>query len=187
VKAWLQTYKNGVFDFFEPSPESIDLEDIAHALSLQNRFNGHTAVPYSVAEHSVRVYAEVRRRAGPDDKTLLLWALLHDAAEAYVGDLIQPIKRGLRAKGFGAFDDLEGRAMRAVCQKFGLPPRQPELVTRVDVALCATEARDLVWRGRTPPRAWHLTEPPLELPIEPWHWKDAKARFFAAVAEVGGL
>jgi len=73
------------FDLLNPTPEQIKLIDIAHSLSMTNRFNGHTQFPYSVAQHSLAVAEMV-------DAPYKLGALLHDAGEAYIGDIITPVK-----------------------------------------------------------------------------------------------
>jgi 5'-deoxynucleotidase YfbR-like HD superfamily hydrolase len=82
---WTQTFKGLKFHPFDPKPEQIDIIDIAHALSMLCRWNGHIGRFYSVAEHSIHVASLVPDKAK-------LWALMHDAAEAYVGDLPKPIK-----------------------------------------------------------------------------------------------
>lgn len=78
--------KSGVkFDLLNPSPTMVELDDIAHALSRQIRFNGHVSANANVALHSVIVAYEV-------DQAFRLPALLHDAAEAYIGDIVRPFK-----------------------------------------------------------------------------------------------
>lgn len=83
--AWIQTYTGKAFDPFNPDPAKINIEDIAHSLANQCRFNGHTRQFYSVAQHCVEVASRVR----PEQQAL---ALLHDASEAYLSDLPTPIK-----------------------------------------------------------------------------------------------
>ncbi|MFG0247924.1 MAG: phosphohydrolase, partial [Phycisphaeraceae bacterium JB051] len=78
--SWIQTYTGKAFYPLREDPGIIDIRDIAHALSLQCRFNGHCSDFYSVAQHSVHV-SEVVPQA------FALWGLLHDAAEAYMSDL----------------------------------------------------------------------------------------------------
>lgn len=82
---WMQTYTGRVFWPLEPRPEDVDIVDIAHALANLCRYGGHSKVFYSVAHHSVLVSQIVP----PADA---LWGLMHDSAEAYVIDLIRPIK-----------------------------------------------------------------------------------------------
>jgi hypothetical protein len=81
----IRTYTGKMFNVFEPDPDLICIEDIAHALSNLCRFGGHTRLFYSVAQHSIRVANEV----SPANK---MAALLHDASEAYMLDITRPIK-----------------------------------------------------------------------------------------------
>lgn len=126
----------------DPRPDEVDLEDIAHALSLVCRFGGHCKRFYSVAEHSVRVHDLV----APEFRFA---ALLHDAAEAYVGDMVTPLKRSMPL-----FSAAEERVARAIGARFGvgLVPLPTE-VKRADLEMLAVEARDLMTE---PPRPWVL-------------------------------
>jgi hypothetical protein len=87
--AWIQTYTGGTFCPFAPRVEDLDIRDIAHHLSNESRFAGATRHFYSVAQHSLYVRQMVPKDAPVEYK---LWALLHDAAEAYLKDLPRPIK-----------------------------------------------------------------------------------------------
>jgi len=88
MNAWIQTISGRKFPLAEPDPNQIDIEDIAHALSMLCRFNGHCTQFYSVAEHSMHVSHEI-------SNDLALAGLLHDAAEAYLGDVPSPLKKEL--------------------------------------------------------------------------------------------
>ena len=85
-KTWMETISGKRVDLFSPDPSQIDIYDIAHQLSQINRFNGATKVPYSVAQHSLYVSMLVPEH-------LQLDALLHDAHEAYMGDINTPLKQ----------------------------------------------------------------------------------------------
>ncbi|WP_035758688.1 hypothetical protein [Granulicoccus phenolivorans] len=111
----------------DPRPEDISIADIAHALSQQCRYNGHTRVLLSVAEHCVLVSELV----APENA---LWGLLHDAAEAYVGDLIRPLKQQLPD-----FIRIEARVLRAITERFGLDPVMPPEVAAVDTRILLDE------------------------------------------------
>ncbi len=150
--SWIQTYTGRQFYPAEPRPSDIDIADIAHSLSLQCRFNGHCGVFYSVAEHCVRVSRAVDRRHA-------MWGLLHDAAEAYVGDLPRPVKHCLPE-----FSRIEDRLLRTIVEHFGLSWPMPEQVRLYDDVLLATECRDLM---RSPPAPWGLAVHPLPQRIEP--------------------
>jgi hypothetical protein len=110
---WVQTKGGRAVELLAPTPESIDLEDIAFALSHQNRFNG-AAGRYSVAMHSVIVEAFM-----PPGTPLELrqWALLHDAAEAYTGDVVSPLKALLG----GVWLNIENGVTHAIARRFGVP------------------------------------------------------------------
>lgn len=82
----IRTFTGKLFDPIHPDPSLICIEDIAHALSLLNRFCGHTTVPYTVGQHCIYVSNMV------EDPLLRLPALLHDASEAYLQDIPRPIK-----------------------------------------------------------------------------------------------
>lgn len=88
--AWVQTVSGMDVDLLEPTPDQILLGDIAHALARLARFNGHTIGdrPWSVAQHSLLVESLMPPESTPHDRMV---ALLHDAHEAYIGDLISPL------------------------------------------------------------------------------------------------
>jgi len=169
---WMQTCSGGVFWPLEPKPEDIVLEDVAHALSLTCRFSGHTRVFYSVAQHSVLASMLVPEQ---DAK----WALLHDAAEAYVSDLVRPIKH---SPGGEWFRRMEAGIMRCVCDRFGLPYQQPKSVTEADLIMLGTERRDLMC---DPPRAWQWVGEPMADEIVPWNATAAEHAFLDRAKELG--
>jgi hypothetical protein len=131
---WKQTYTGRVFDLLSPTPDSVCIEDIAHSLSMLCRFNGHCRLFYSVAEHSVHVWRRVRELGGT--RFVQQQALLHDAAEAYTGDMASPMKLAMRALWRSTpsdFDEVEARARSAVAVAFGLPERFHSLVKVADL------------------------------------------------------
>lgn len=169
--SWIQTYSGRAVRPLQAEPGPIELVDIAHSLSLQCRFNGHCRVHYSVAEHSVRV-----SRAVPEQDAL--WGLLHDATEAYLGDLPRPIKLLLPE-----YERAEDTMMRLIAGRFGLPWPMPPSVARADRLLLATEARDLM---APPPEDWGLDAAPLPGRIEPWSAVEAERAFLRRFDELGG-
>ena len=167
--SWIQTYGGRAFYPLDPDPDGLDPADIAHSLALQCRFNGHCRVFYSVAEHSVRV-----SHAVPPD--LALWGLLHDATEAYVGDLPRPIKQQLPQ-----YRQAENDLMRVVADRFGLVWPMPQAVLEADTRLLATEARDLM---APPPEDWGRGVDPLPERIDPLPAEKAEQAFLARYAEL---
>ena len=181
-RAWQRMLSGRRLDLLDPSPLDIEIEDIAHGLARVARWNGQTRGDwaYSVAQHSLLVTdlcGELRAR--PPDSWLLA-ALLHDAPEYVVGDLITPFKAAV-GSGYKA---LERRLQAAVHLRFGLPAQLPDtaarLIKRADRAAAYLEATQLA--GFAQPEARKLFRPPLDLPIhelEPWSPTEAKARFLA--------
>ncbi|TLX65102.1 phosphohydrolase [Stutzerimonas nosocomialis] len=131
--SWILTYSGVRFDLRMPTAAMIRPIDIAHALSHVARFNGHTAVHYSVAQHSLLVCDLVQ------DPALKLQALLHDATEAYVGDMVRPLKEVLPE-----YRQVEARIWQAVCEHFGLEEQLAPEVKHADLVALATERRDLM-------------------------------------------
>ena len=163
--SWIQTFSGRKFEPLAPVVDSIDIVDIAHALSQLCRFNGHCRVFYSVAEHCVRAAQIV----APE---LRLWALLHDAAEAYLADLPRPLKHQL-----AEYQVHEDRLLQCIAQRFDLPWPIPAAVFDADDQMLATEARDLM----APPAApWGLTASPLDEKIVPWTSLKAERAYLEA-------
>ena len=159
---YIQTVSGRRVNPFAPALDDIDLGDIAVALSNQCRFGGHTRRYYSVAQHACVVSDEVLARTG--DSYAALWALLHDASEAYLIDLPHPIKH--RSELGRLYRDAEEGLEEVIRERFGLTGPAPPSVKEVDRAVLATERATLTMV------AWHWPElegvEPLEIEIEPW-------------------
>ena len=173
TNAWIQTISGKKFPIDQPDPSLIDIEDIAHALSLLVRFNGHCTRFYSVAEHSVHVSHEI-------DPSLALAGLLQDAAEAYLGDVPSPLKREL-----GDFKQFEHRMESAIGAAFGIDAalfKDSEL-KRADTQLLVDEKAVLMVAE---PEEWPAGAPAVKNPgqIECWSPETAKARFLERFAEL---
>lgn len=122
------TYTGKVMDVFDPKPEMVSMEDIAHHLSLLNRFTGATTDPYSVAQHCIQV-----ARLLPLEYRLA--GLLHDSAEAYLNDLSTGVKQALPF-----YKELEDRLLACIFKKFGLPfSTLPPIVKQADTFMLAWE------------------------------------------------
>ncbi len=122
-RAWQRMLSGRRLDLLDPTPVDIEIEDIAHGLAFVARWNGQTMGdwPYSVAEHSLLV-EEIFTRATPrPDPRWQMAALLHDAPEYVIGDMISPVKAAV-GPDYGALDD---RLSAAIHIRFGLPARLP--------------------------------------------------------------
>lgn len=125
--------RSGTLDLLDPDPDDIELEDIAHALSNLCRFNGHSRTFYSVAQHSVLVSKLV-----PEKDALA--GLMHDAGEAYFGDMSSPLKRILDSPTFVAAEDL---IQSRIAEKFGYEYPFSAQVKDADLNALFLERRDL--------------------------------------------
>jgi uncharacterized protein len=150
-RAWQRMLSGRRLDLLDPSPLDIEIEDIAHGLARVARWNGQTkgAHAFSVAQHSMLV-EQITLRLAPDcDRQWRLAALLHDAPEYVIGDLISPFKAavGLDYKAF------ENRLLGAIHIRFGLPPAVPDpiarLLKRADRAAAFLEATELAGFSQT--------------------------------------
>ena len=160
-----QTYSRKIVDLDSPKIEDICIGDIARSLSLQCRFNGHVSSFYSVAEHSVRCSWLARELySGTVDYFAYIrrWCLMHDAAEAYIGDLTRPVKQKIN----GRFAKLEMLFEHLVAEAFDLALPYPEEVKEIDDTLVITEARDIMPGG--PAWDWGYKIAPLLECIIPW-------------------
>jgi uncharacterized protein len=127
-RAWQRMLSGRRLDLLDPTPVDIEIEDIAHGLAFVARWNGQTIGdwPYSVAEHSLLV-EEIYGRLVPDSgPRWRLAALLHDAPEYVIGDMISPVKAAV-GPGYGALDD---RLSAAIHIRFGLPAVIPAKVKK---------------------------------------------------------
>lgn len=137
------TYLGVNFDVANISLDDIHIEDIAHHLSNKCRFGGAVKSFYSVAQHSVYVSGLAKEHP--------LAGLLHDAAEAYIPDIVRPLQRyvnGLRK--------IEANLHRAIAEKFGTKFPYPEDVDWADGAILVDEARELIANGG---KGWYFLHP----------------------------
>lgn len=128
--ATIQTFTGGQFHLLEPRAEEIYIEDIAHALSMQCRFTGHTRFHYSVAQHSYLASLMVPAQ-------FQLEALLHDAAEAYICDMSRPLKHFSEMGKY--YLEIEERINKVIREKFCLPSKMSPQVKEADNALLYVE------------------------------------------------
>jgi 5'-deoxynucleotidase YfbR-like HD superfamily hydrolase len=121
---YILTYSKTKFYPLEPNSEDIKIIDIAHALSLMARANGHFKHFYSVAQHSINCYKEAKLRGY--SKRVQLGCLLHDASESYISDLTRPVKKNLRDY-FAIEEKLQG----LIYEKFGLSNLSEEEISQI--------------------------------------------------------
>jgi uncharacterized protein len=159
--SWIQTHTGKAFDFKNPRPQDICIEDIAHALSHICRFAGHVKNFYSVAEHSWFVSMQVP----PQDA---LAGLLHDATEAYLVDVPKPLKDLLPE-----YSHYETLAWTAVAYRFNLPIRLPESVKTADCQMLLAERDALIG---APIHPWEMDQRFKAPNVSPVCWSPKVAR-----------
>lgn len=170
----ITTHSHRQIDLYNFREEDVDIQDIAHALSLCNRFAGHTSFPISVAQHSVMVCRVV---AKTESKTIARQALLHDASEAYLGDVTKWLKESPVME---AYRRLEAQIQRTIYQKFECPVSDDGAVIAADKLMVRAEASF----GGLP--IWNYNKsylPPTHEELKkvghwrPMHWTVAKESF----------
>lgn len=167
---WMQTFTGRAFFPLHLGSNEIDEFDIAHSLSMQCRYNGHTRKFYSVAEHSLLMSYAV-----PEEDAL--WALLHDAPEAYIGDMVRPLKKHMTL-----FREVDERIMDAVCERFGLPLGMPDSVKEADNRIIENERAALL---KESPLPWTVHGDPLpNLEIYAWDPTMAEFKFYNRLMEL---
>jgi 5'-deoxynucleotidase YfbR-like HD superfamily hydrolase len=188
-RAWQRMLSGRRLDILDPSPLDVELSDIAHGLARVARWNGQTIgdYPFSVAQHSVLVL-ELFRAHNPDaDSAAQLQALLHDAPEYVMGDIISPFKAAMG----GNYKDVENRLLGAIHLRFSLPAVQTaalgKLIKKADREAAFFEAVHLA--GFAPPEARKFFGEPsmpafdvdaFDRLIRPWPTREAHDRFVAA-------
>lgn len=137
----IRTFTGKNIDVFNPDPEMICIEDIAHALAQTPRFGGHLPYFYSVAHHSVTCANKFKALYG-NKKEDILAALMHDASEAYLTDIPRPIKKKLPE-----YKKIEDVLMKVISEKFGFQYPLSSSVKDVDDLILRWEWKDLMIGG----------------------------------------
>jgi uncharacterized protein len=171
---WMQTFTGIQFYPLTARPEEIDSADIAHALSLICRYGGHVDRFYSVAEHCVLMSYAVR----PENA---LAALLHDAAEAYMGDVIRPLKRDMPR-----YKEAEHELLHVIGLRYDYEDlctkSFPAEVTEADNRILLTERDALM---KPPPHPWHQDSlDPLPVTITGWDPLFAEMKYLTRLKEL---
>ncbi|MDD8021561.1 MAG: HD family hydrolase [Paracoccaceae bacterium] len=138
-RAWQRMLSGRRLDLLDPTPMDIEIEDIAHGLAFVARWNGQTLGdwPYSVAEHSILVEQIFSRQNPGVGARWQLAALLHDAPEYVLGDMISPVKAAIGA----SYGELDARLTAAVHRRFGLPATLPAPIKKAIKAADIISAR----------------------------------------------
>lgn len=165
--SWIQTYPNNLkFDFLDPRPESISIEDIVWSLSMQPRYYGHVSTHYSIAQHCCHVHDYC-------EDPFRFEGLMHDACEAYVGDMVTPLKRLIPE-----YQAIEKRISKVIASVFGLREDLPDHVKSVDARILKNERKALLGRS---PEPWaeciESLQPLPGLKIIPWTPAHTRAEF----------
>lgn len=152
MKTYMKTYSGLKIDPFDPKPEEIRIEDIAHALSLICRGNGQVTHFYSVAQHCLNCEREAEARG--HGRRLRLACLLHDASEAYLNDIIRPVKQYLEK-----YNEIEDHFLEVIYESFGLGDLTKEewaVVREIDDALLDFDLVELLCEPM-PERGYQFT------------------------------
>ncbi len=188
-RAWQRMLSGRRLDLLDPSPLDVEIEDIAHGLSRVARWNGQTAGPiaYTVAQHSVLVEHLVARLDPDVPQKWRLAALLHDAPEYVIGDMITPFKAIIGPN----YKEIDTRLITAIHIRFGLPGTLPHkieaLIKRADRISAYLEATQLA--GFTVTEARKIFGAPkigTDLVIEPVTPDQAKSRYLKRYRLLGG-
>jgi len=189
-RAWQRMLSGRRLDILDPSPLDVELSDIAHGLARVARWNGQTRgdFPFSVAQHSVlvlEIFSALEPKATAAER---LYAVLHDAPEYVMGDIISPFKAAMG----GNYKLVETRLLGAVHIRFALPAEAPvnvaRRIKRADKAAAFFEATHLAgfekeearrWFGE--PEAGALDPAKLDQLISPWPTREAHDHFVSAV------
>jgi 5'-deoxynucleotidase YfbR-like HD superfamily hydrolase len=185
-RAWQRMLSGRRLDLLDPSPLDIEIGDIAHGLARVARWNGQTNGPhiFSVAQHTLLVEAVMREHTPRVDHRVRLAALLHDAPEYVIGDMISPFKAVLD----GAYKAVEKRLLSAIHIRFGLPAALPAEITRqikaADKGAAYLEATLLAGFAEQEARRLFGRDPGLPAAtvqdyLTPWSAAKAEKRFLA--------
>lgn len=167
---WIETYTGKKFYLVNPELKTIDILDIAHSLSMQCRFNGHSKFYYSVAQHSVLL---TRWAIANGLQHLALTFLLHDASEAYLCDIPRPFKHMLTN-----YKELEISLEKVIAHKFGTIFPFPKVLKIADTRILTDERRALM--RPIEHNIWTLPDgckEPLGVTIDSWDPLIAKSEF----------
>ena len=186
ARAWQRMLSGRRLDLLDPSPLDIEIADIAHGLARVARWNGQTSGMhiFSVAQHTLLVEAVMRAQTPNIDRSVRLAALLHDAPEYVIGDMISPFKAVLG----GDYKAVENRLLAAIHVRFGLAPQiAPQTARQIKAAdrgAAYLEATELAGFSAEEARRLFGRDPKLPATVRqdylvPWNAARAEKRFLA--------
>jgi 5'-deoxynucleotidase YfbR-like HD superfamily hydrolase len=186
ARAWQRMLSGRRLDLLDPSPLDIEIADIAHGLARVARWNGQTsgAHIFSVAQHTLLVEAVMRAENPNIDAKVRLAALLHDAPEYVIGDMISPFKAVLG----GDYKAVEKRLLSAIHVRFGLPPQIAPAIERqikaADRGAAYLEATELAGFSKQEAQRLFGRDPDLPKNVKddyltPWTAAKAEKRFLS--------
>jgi len=186
-RAWQRMLSGRRLNLLDPSPVDVEIDDIAHGLARVARWNGQTvgSFGYSVAQHCVLVEALAVEDRPSLDRRWRLAALLHDAPEYVIGDMISPFKQAIGSD----YKRIEQALMRAIHIRFGLPPDLPHeieaLIKRADKVAAFTEAVDVAGFSEPEARKVLAYRRKARAPKqEAWSPAEAKAAYLARFGDL---
>jgi 5'-deoxynucleotidase YfbR-like HD superfamily hydrolase len=174
-KAYIATVSGKQFFLLEPRLEDIDINDIAHALALQCRWTGHCKFHYSVAQHSY--YCSF---LGPESEAFD--RLMHDAPEAYIGDLNRPLKHYTEAGKF--YRQQEAIIQKAIAQRFGFSEIEPPSVKMADNSMLYAEKKQIMGYTFDEAEDWERYDENNGIVIAEWTPQQAKQMFLNRFEEL---
>jgi uncharacterized protein len=194
TRAWQRMLSGRRLDLLDPSPLDIEIADVAHGLARVARWNGQTigAHIFSVAQHTLLVETVMRHENPRVDQRMRLAALLHDAPEYVIGDMISPFKAVLD----GHYKAVEKRLLGAIHIRFGLPPVLPDEITlaikAADRGAAYLEATTLAGFSESEAKRLFgkdpgLPEPTLREYLTPWTAAKAEKQFLARFGAVASM
>ena len=182
-ETWLETFSGEKFYLFYPEKSKVCLVDIAHALSQLCRYNGHTSHFYSVAEHSIHVAQHLEDEGFSPE--IALAGLMHDAAEAYVGDIISPIKAQ-----FPVLESMEQKIQNEILKQLcpdilDVHKHYKTLISKIDKNIVNDERKALMLKTQ---HKWIFNgAEALNCPIPCWTSDDACQRFHTRFTQLYGV
>lgn len=173
---WITTFVGKQFYPLDARPEDICIEDVAHALSHICRYGGHSREFYSVAQHSIYVQEVICDEMGlHHEYDLQLAALIHDATEAYMGDMVRPLKVSM-PEYRAAEERLNFICYQALCPVLPARLEWEAVIKEADNMALMAERRDIINHFN---REWNIDVPPATRRVKPWSAIQAKVAFLS--------